>query len=154
MPATLSDTELEVFASALDEFMRAVRRARGRFAVSDGEEAELSLSQFQLLEPLVLAGDVALTVGEAAVQAGISPPSATRMVDALERDGLAARERRADDRRIVQVRATDEGRRRVESKRRLIAARRLRLFESLGPDERKQAARVLARLAAAVEDLR
>jgi DNA-binding MarR family transcriptional regulator len=154
MPATLPDTELEVFASALDEFMRAVRRARGRFAVSDGEEAELSLSQFQLLEPLVLAGEGALTVGEAAVQAGISPPSATRMVDALERDGLASRERRADDRRVVQVRATEEGRRRVEAKRAQIAARRLRLFESLSPAEREQAARVLTRLAAAVEDLR
>ena len=154
MRATVPDTEPEVFAAAVDDFMRAIRRARGRFAMSDGQEAELSLSQFQLLEPLVLAGDGALTVGEAAVQAGISAPSATRMFDSLERDGLAARERRADDRRIVQVRATAEGRRRVAAKRRLIAARRLRLFESLAPDERKQAARVLARLACAVEDLR
>ena len=151
---TSPDTDLDVFAAALDDFMRAVRRARGRIVAREGE-AELSLPQLQLLEPLALAGrDQLLTAGEVAVQAGVSAPTATRMLDGLEREGLVVRERRPDDRRVVQVRITDEGRRRVEAKRARIAARRREVFESLSPAERKQAARVLARLASAMEELR
>ncbi len=146
-------TELDVFAAALDDFMRAVRGARGRIVAREGEP-ELSLPQFQLLEPLALSAKDALTAGDVAVQAGVSAPTATRMLDALEREGLVARERRADDRRVVQVRLTPAGRQRVEAKRGRIAQRRRQVFESLTPAERKQAARVLARLASAMDELR
>lgn len=146
------NTELDVFAAALDDFMRAVRRARGRIVAREGEP-ELSLPQFQLLEPLALSRQDALTAGDVAVQAGVSAPTATRMLDGLQREGLVERERRPEDRRVVQVRLTAEGRRRVEAKRDRIAQRRRQVFESLSPAERKQAARVLARLASAMEEL-
>lgn len=144
--------DLDVFTAALDEFMRAIRGARGRLVARDGDES-LSLPQFQMLEPLEAASE-ALTVSEVAVAAGVATPTATRMLDGLEREGLVRRERRPDDRRVVHVCLTDEGRARVRAKRSHIAARRREIFESLSPAERKQAARVLARLAAAVEDLR
>lgn len=147
-----STDDLDVFTGALDDFMRAIRGARGRLVARDGED-ELSLPQFQMLDPLDAASG-ALTVSELAVQAGVATPTATRMLDGLERDGLVRRERRPGDRRVVHVSLTGDGRRRVHAKRARIAARRREIFESLSAAERKQAARVLARLAAAVEDLR
>jgi MarR family transcriptional regulator, organic hydroperoxide resistance regulator len=144
--------DLEAFADALAEFMRAVRRAQGRF-VAEGEDAEVSLSQWQLLDPLDRA-DRPLPVGEVAIQGGVAPPTATRVLDGLERDGLVVRERREEDRRLVHVRITDQGRRAVKAKRARAAVRRAEVFASLSAAERKQAARVLSSLAEAMDKLR
>jgi MarR family transcriptional regulator, organic hydroperoxide resistance regulator len=139
----------EAFSAAVDDFMRAARRARGRLAA----EGDLSLSQYHLLEPLTAALGP-LGVGELAAAAGVSTPTATRMLGSLERDGLVERHPCARDRRVVRVALTDDGATRVEHKRHRIAARRRELYDSLPADEREQAARLLARLAAAIEDLR
>ena len=154
MPETQAQTpsDLETFNEALDEFMRAVRRARGRFMV-EGTQDELSLSQYHHLDPLERA-DEPLAVGEVAVQAGVAPPTATRLLDSLERDGYVVRERQAGDRRLVHVRITDEGRGAVKAKRARIASKRAEVFSTLPPAERKQAHRVLSRLAEAMDELR
>jgi DNA-binding MarR family transcriptional regulator len=150
-PTDSHTTEMQTFNEALDEFMRAVRRARGRLDV-ERPRGELTLSQYHHLEPLERAGQP-LAVGEVALQAGVAPPTATRMLDALERDGYVVRERQDGDRRLVHVRITAAGRRAVRDKRSRSAGRRAQVFASLAPAERKQAARVLASLAAAVEEL-
>jgi DNA-binding MarR family transcriptional regulator len=145
--ATASDPT--AFSAALDDFLRAVRSARGRL----GADAELTLSQLHLLEPLVGAhGPLAL--GELATAAGVSAPTATRMLAGLERDALVERRRAAADRRCVHVTLTEEGRARVARKRARIARRRRELFGALSPGERREAARVLSSLAAAIEELR
>src|SRR5665648_757637 len=123
-----STDDLDVFTGALDDFMRAIRGARGRLVARDGED-ELSLPQFQMLDPLDAASG-ALTVSEVAVQAGVATPTATRMLDGLEREGLVRRERRPGDRRVVHISLTEDGRRRVKAKRARIAARRREIFES------------------------
>src|SRR3954471_14133307 len=146
---TADATELAVFAAALDDFMRAVRRARGRLT----RAGELSLSQYHLLEPL-LAADAPLGIGELAAAAEVSAPTATRMLATLERDALVERRGCPHDRRIVHVALTAEGRRRLTCKRDSIAGRRAAVFASLTPGERRQAARLLERLAAATEELR
>lgn len=145
-PARSSD--FEAFAAALDDFMRSIRRARGRFA----GESELSLPQFQLLEPL--AGGEALPVGAIAEAADVSAPTATRMLDGLEARGFVARVRGTEDRRVVKVAITDEGLAAVRHKRARILAKRAAVFERLSPGERREAARLLRSLAEAVEDLR
>ena len=153
MPAASTTTEraeVAAFAAALDDFLRAARRARGRLA----SEADLSLSQYHLLEPLLDADERGLGVGALACAAGVSAPTATRMLAGLERDALAVRRACADDRRVVRVALTAEGARRMARKRDRIAHRREELFRSLDPDERAQAARLLERLADAIEDLR
>jgi DNA-binding MarR family transcriptional regulator len=129
--------------------MRAARRARGRLA----REGDLSLSQFHLLEPL-LGAEAPLGVCELAGAAGVSAPTATRMLAGLERDGLVERGACPHDRRVVHIALTDDGARRVAYKRERIAARRAEVFASLQPAERRQAARILERLAAAIEELR
>jgi DNA-binding MarR family transcriptional regulator len=86
--------------------------------------------------------------------AGVTAPTATRMLASLEREGLVERRTCTADRRIVHVALTADGLARVQEKRERIQTRREQLYLSLTPGERKQAARLLARLAAAIEDLR
>jgi DNA-binding MarR family transcriptional regulator len=146
---TTDSTDVAVFAAAVDDFMRASRRARGRLAA----EGDLSLSQYHLLEPLLRAVGP-LGESELASAAGVSAPTATRMLATLERDALVERRACAGDRRVVHIALTAEGERRVARKRERIATRRAEIFASLAPAERRQAARILTRLAAAIEELR
>jgi MarR family transcriptional regulator, organic hydroperoxide resistance regulator len=141
-------TELDAFSSALLEFLRATRRMRGRI----GDEGELSLSQYHLLEPLI--DDERLATCELALAAGVSAPTATRMLSGLAREGLVERVPCVEDRRVVHVALTDDGRTRVLAKQARGEARRAEIFASLSEGERREAARLLERLAAAVEGLR
>lgn len=59
----------------------------------------------------VLAFGGPRTLGELAAAEQVTPPSMTRIVRNLEADGLVERETDPADRRVVRVRATDEGRR-------------------------------------------
>jgi DNA-binding MarR family transcriptional regulator len=51
------------------------------------------------------------TVGRLGADVGLSPASVTRLVDRLEKRGLVARSRDAEDRRRVDVRLTSHGER-------------------------------------------
>jgi MarR family transcriptional regulator, organic hydroperoxide resistance regulator len=147
---TTRSPEVAAFAAALDDFRRASSRARGRLAA----EGDLTLSQYHLLEPLLEADAPPLGVGELACAAGVSAPTATRMLAGLERDGLVERRACTRDRRVVRVALTADGAGRMERKRARMEARQLELYRSLEPGERARAARLLERLAAAIEDLR
>ena len=146
---TTQSSEVAAFAAALDDFRRASSRARGRL----GADGDLTISQYHLLEPL-LAAEEPLGVGELACAAGVSAPTATRMLAGLERDELVERRGCTRDRRVVRIALTDEGAERMTRKRDRIERRHEELFRSLEPGERAQAARLLERLAAAIEDLR
>src|SRR3954466_2173713 len=146
---TTSATDVAAFAAALDDFRRASSRARGRLS-SDGD---LSLSQFHLLEPL-LDADEALGVGELACAANVSAPTATRMLSGLERGAVVERRTCTRDRRVVRVALTADGGERMARKRDTTRGRHEDLYPPLEPGERAQAARLLERLAAAIEDLR
>lgn len=58
-----------------------------------------------------------LRITELAAQEGLSQPSVTRMVERLEKLGLARRERGEADRRVVSVTITDRGRDELEQAR-------------------------------------
>src|SRR4051812_13904625 len=146
---TTQSSEVAAFAAALDDFRRASARARGRLAA----EGDLTLSQYHLLEPL-LDAEEPLGVGELACAASVSAPTATRMLSGLERSALVGRRTCTRDRRVVRVALTAEGAERMARKRARIRTRHEELFRSLEPGERTQAARLLERLAAAIEDLR
>src|SRR4051794_5176557 len=146
---TIPSSEVAAFAAALDDFRRASARARGRLA-ADGD---LTLSQYHLLEPL-LAADEPLGVGELACAAGVSAPTATRMLSGLERSALVERRTCTRDRRVVRVALTPDGADRMARKRDRMQTRHEELYRSLEPGERAQAARLLERLAAAIEELR
>ena len=140
--------EQDAFSTALLDFLRATRRVRGRLGDSD----ELSLSQYHLLEPLIEGERLAIC--ELALAAGVSAPTATRMLTRLERAGLVERTPCDVDRRVVHVVLTADGRDRVLAARARGEQRRAEIFASLSAGERREAARLLERLAEAVEGLR
>jgi DNA-binding MarR family transcriptional regulator len=142
------DSDVHEFSAAMEDFARAWRRARMRLRADDG----LSIAQYHLVEPL-LDIDAPLGVGELAATAGVAAPTATRMLDALVRDGICERARDDADRRCVKVSLTDAGRRAAGLRRARNDERRRQIHASLSPDERRDAARLLRRLADAIEEL-
>jgi DNA-binding MarR family transcriptional regulator len=134
---------------ALHDFFQAARRARGR-ATRDSSPGGLSLAQYHLLEPL---GEGPRTNRELAELAGISAPTATRIVDGLLQRGLVSRVEDPTDRRAVVISLTAEGRSALGKKQRQYAARRNRVAEALEPHEQEVATELLRRLAAVIEEL-
>ncbi|MBI5105003.1 MAG: MarR family transcriptional regulator [Solirubrobacterales bacterium] len=115
MPVVV-DAELDTFMAAFDELRRAVRSARARTA-----DDRLTPSQYDLLLPLLDAGR-SLGLRELAEAAGVAPPTATRMLDGLQRRGLVDRSRCADDRRAVRLTLTSEGAALVRERREQVLA--------------------------------
>jgi DNA-binding MarR family transcriptional regulator len=150
--AKATDRDVEAFAHAIDDFMRAIQTARGRFNGAPGKP-ELSASQFHLLEPLAQS-DGPMAMCALAEAADVASPTATRMLDGLVSRGLAERARPVEgDRRRVEVSLTPAGRAQVAAKREQIARAREEVFRRLSPSERAAAARLLHSLAAAIDDL-
>lgn len=137
----------ERFDAAWEEFAAAVRRARSRVSDRPG----LTPSQYRLL--VALEDAPSLGVGELARAAGVSSPTATRMLDGLEQDGIVKREPEPGDRRRIAVRPTAKGRRALTEAHARVAAAREQVYSQLTPEEREQAERLLLRLAEAVEQI-
>jgi DNA-binding MarR family transcriptional regulator len=137
------------FTEALHDFFKAARRARGR-AARDPSPDGLSLAQYHLLEPL---GTGPRTNRELAELAGISAPTATRIVDGLLQRGLVSRVEDPTDRRAVVISLTTEGRSALGKKQREYASRRNRVAEALDPHEQEVATELLRRLTAVIEEL-
>ena len=145
MPTT---TQHEL-TEALHDFFQAARRARGR-AARDSTADGVSLAQYHLLEPLASGPR---TNRELAELAGISPPTATRMVDGLVQRGLVTRIEDPIDRRAVVISLTGDGRAALARKEREYEARRRRIAAALEPHEQRVATDLLRRLAAVIEEL-
>jgi len=90
----------------------AVRRLRGREARHPGG---LSDAQYGLL--FSLCGQEAMSAGELAHAADVSPAAATEMLDALASAGLVERQRSDHDRRVVLTSLTEQGLALVQERR-------------------------------------
>ncbi len=124
-----SSTELEVVAdrlhSAAIHLLRRVRKV--------DEASGLSAARLSALSVLVFAGPA--TIGQLARVEQVSAPTMTRLVQALERDGLVTRETQEGDARVVRVRATPEGARILELGRKRRVEELAHLLEALPPAE-------------------
>jgi MarR family transcriptional regulator, organic hydroperoxide resistance regulator len=136
------------FTAAWEAFFRTTRRLRSRAGKRPIEG--LTLPQYHLLEALREADE--LPVGALAEAAGVAPPTATRMLDCLARDGYVERRHSAEDRRAVLVSLTPSGRIAVEAAHEQVSAWRRRVFDALEPAEREQAAALLNRLSEVLEE--
>jgi DNA-binding MarR family transcriptional regulator len=145
VPKSPANPQLDGLVDAWDEFLVATRRARSRVNARQ-RRGSLTLSQLQVAAPL-LDQPEGLPVGRLAEAAGIAGPSATGVLDTLERDGIIERSRHGCDRRSVTIMLTQEGRRKVRAKRRAIEADRRRFFAALNKDECEEMARALRALA-------
>jgi DNA-binding MarR family transcriptional regulator len=147
--APSAPADLAAFEDAWSEFFAAVRRIRARSAREQPDG--LSLSQLNLVRPLGETG--ARPVGELAELAGVAAPTATRMLDCLEREGLVTRAHAIHDRRVVTVGLTATGERVLADKIDAVRARQRELFEELSPAEREQGAALMHKLSDIVDRL-
>ena len=141
---------LVAVVDAWNEFFASVRRAKGRAARQHG--TELTLPQFGILKPLD-GTSAGVPIGELADRAEIAAPTASRMIDALEREGMIERQRSETDRRVTTITMTAKGHEMFAAKQGLIEARRDEMFRSLSAEERDHAARLLKRMAGLMEEL-
>jgi len=87
------------------------------------EDDDLGISPPRLSALSVVVFGGPLTIGALAEAEGVKPPTMTRLVDGLEREGLVTRESDRADGRAVRVRATRNGRRvLIEGRGRRVAA--------------------------------
>jgi DNA-binding MarR family transcriptional regulator len=111
--------------SAAIHLLRRVRRV--------DEASGLSAARLSALSVVVFGGPT--TLGRLARAEQVTAPTMSKLVDALEREGLVTREADERDGRAVLVRPTSEGERiLVESRRRRIEEL-AGLFRDLSPDE-------------------
>lgn len=139
MAPTLADAEL---ASRLRlSVTRLARRLRTEL------QGALSPSQLATLSSVEHLGP--LTLGELSAVERVKPPTMTRIVAALEEQGLISRAVDPRDRRVTRVEATAEGRRFVHESRQRKDAYLAERLRDLDPDDRAalaRAAEVLERL--------
>ena len=118
-----------------------------RWLRREDEAAGLSPARLSALSVVVFGGP--LPIGEVARAEQVRPPTMTRLVHALERDGLVAREPDPTDGRVTRVRATAAGERVLAAGRRRRIERLARGLAGLGAAELA----LLERAAAEIEAL-
>lgn len=129
LPAALSSTEAAEIANRLHSHAIALlRRAR-----SGDRELELTPERLSLLSVLAYAGPK--TVGELAGSEMVSAPAISRILGALESDGLIRRVRGAQDRRQVYAHATEAGKALMERGRAARVSRIAAELTRLQPEE-------------------
>lgn len=147
--AVADDPHVDDFLVSFDALAQAVRRARGAQAQTADET--LTLSQYALLE--ALSSRETARVRELAEEAGITPSTATRILDALERRAIVRRSRSKHDRRGVTVRLTELGRQTLNDQDAWLRGRQRAFFDGLPATERELAPDLLIRLAALIDEL-
>jgi DNA-binding MarR family transcriptional regulator len=99
-----------------DRFARAVHvvfRGLGRINRERARETDITPQQAETL--LLLSEKGALSTSALASELGIDSSTASRNLSGLERDGLVARKKGADDGRQTDVRLTPRGKRAADS---------------------------------------
>jgi DNA-binding MarR family transcriptional regulator len=131
-------TELGIaFRSAF----RSLRSLRGR---DTHRGDEIGHAQYELLAELCVRGP--LQAGELAEAVEASAATVSGMLEHLSEADLVERTRSDTDRRIVVVKVTRRGKRKVEARKALWQARWQGALEGLDDDELQTAARVLERI--------
>lgn len=85
-----------------------------------------------------------ITLGDLAEAERVSPPMATKLGNALEEKGFVDRQPCADDKRVVRLELTREGRRILDRAHRRRTAWLARMFADLTDDERVAVAESIA----------
>lgn len=126
--------------SAAIHLLRRVRRV--------DEESGLTASRLSALSVLVFGGPT--TLGGLARAEQVTAPTMTRLVQALERQGLVAREAHERDARAVLVRATPRGRTILERGRERRISELVGLLQSLPREDLDTLAAAASILGAAI----
>ncbi len=111
---------------------------------------ELSVPQLHALKATRKKGEVSIT--ELSDILGVSPPSASAMVDRLVEKGILARERDHHDRRKVMVRIPPEAIEDIEKIEQKILSSFVELVEKLGPETALKWCEVMAQVKEVLEN--
>ncbi len=125
--------------SAAIHLLRRVRRV--------DEESGLTAARLSALSVLVFGGPT--TLGALARAEQVSAPTMSRLVRALEREGLVVREPHAEDGRAITLAASDEGRAILVRGRKRRVAELAELLHGIGPEELRilsDASRIVERI--------
>lgn len=109
---------------------------------TEDAKSGLSASRLSALSVIVFGGPISISGLAEAEQ--VRPPTISRLVKELEWDGLVERQRAADDRRVVRIRATATGRRLLLEGQRRRVAKLARRVAALSPEERERLAEAAA----------
>ncbi|WP_116245472.1 MarR family winged helix-turn-helix transcriptional regulator [Nocardiopsis sp. FIRDI 009] len=142
------DVGLDEFQRAWTELINAAIHARSRGG--QGHE-ELTLTQTLLME--AVRGMDEPSVGAVARVVGVSSPSATRMIQQLERKGMMARRRSERDERSTVVHITEEGDRVLAARRAVLESKQRRMYDAIRPSLRPYVVTVLRDLREALDDV-
>lgn len=138
-PVTGEEETADRLHSAAIHLLRRLR--------TEDEASGLSAPRLSALSVVVFAGPI--TLGDLAAAEQVRPPTISRLVKELERDGLVERFADPTDGRVQRLRATARGRRLLEEGRRRRVARLARDLATLSPADR----RLLARASRLLESL-
>jgi len=119
--------------SAALHLMRRLRR--------EDDASGLPAPQLSALSVIVFAGPI--TLGALAAAEQVRPPTITKLIAALERDGLVKRASNTADRRVVRVQATARGARLLSEGRRRRVASLAASLDALPASERDALARAI-----------
>lgn len=147
-PPRKTRDEAEVIADRLHSAAIHLLRRLRREDASTG----LSAPRLSALSVIVFGGP--LTLGELANAEQVRPPTMTRLVSALEDDGLVTREADPDDKRLTRIRATQKGRALLFRGRARRVAALTAEVRGLEPGERGELTRALAILDGVITRLR
>ena len=142
------EVELLDLGKAFRRVFRSLRRLRGRDTHLIG--TEVSHAQMELLIELSEQG--ALSAGELAVAAQLTPATVTQMLDHLAACGHVERARSEADRRVVVSHLTAQGEQKVCAKRAVWQERWEKVLADVDAEDLRVTTRVLERLNAVFED--
>jgi DNA-binding MarR family transcriptional regulator len=101
---------------------------------------------------MILEAEEPISQHELGVRAGVDPSTMVARMDALEERGLVERVRSSGDRRSYEIRLSPAGRKTLAVVRRTAKEHGDRFFAPLTERERQELHRLLAKLAAAIEE--
>ena len=105
---------------------------------------ELSIPQYHTIMVVRTQGQITMT--ELSDRLGVSPPSASAMVDRLVGKGILIREHSLEDRRKVVVRISPEAQKDIEGVEDTILRSFVELVEKIGPETARKWCEVLERV--------
>jgi DNA-binding MarR family transcriptional regulator len=141
--AGLGSIDLSTFAAMFNLF-RVSSRLIGDLELTVYRPAGLSSAGFRVLFTVWVFGE--LEPRRIASLSGVSRAAVSSVLNTLERDGFAERTRESPDRRLVTVRLTAEGERRVEAAYRAQNRRERALLAPLSPAELERFTRAMRAL--------
>jgi DNA-binding MarR family transcriptional regulator len=146
-----SDAEQDDAERTADRLHSAAIHLLRRLRREDAESG-LSAPRLSALSVIVFGGP--LTLGELAKAEQVRPPTMTRLVSALEADGLVTREPDATDGRLTRIRATPNGRTLLLRGRARRVAALTAEVRALSAEDRDAVARAVSILEGVIDRLR